>query len=79
MPGTGRSWAAIVKEAIDGAFVPLTETPPVYRQLRDTALQTSGRPPKVRDANGNRLYHLFRVVAMNSAGLLSVQESVLSV
>ncbi len=54
VPGTGRSWAAIVKEAIDGAFVPLTETPPVYRQLRDTSLQTSGRPPKVRDANGNR-------------------------
>jgi hypothetical protein len=55
VPGTGRSWAAIVKEAIDGAFVPLSETPPVYRQLRDNSLQTSGRPPKVRDADGNRI------------------------
>ena len=55
VPGTGRSWAAIVKEAIDGAFVPLTDTPPVYSQLRDTAVQTSGRPPKVRDTNGNRI------------------------
>lgn len=55
VPGTGRSWAAIVKEAIEGAFVPLTETPPVYSQLRDTTIQTSGRPPKVRDTNGNRI------------------------
>jgi hypothetical protein len=55
VPGTGRSWAVIVKEAIDGAFVPLTDTPPVYSQLRDGAVQTSGRPPKVRDTNGNRI------------------------
>jgi hypothetical protein len=55
VPGTGRSWAAIVKEAINGAFLPLTETPPVYSLIRDTTMQTSGRPPVIRDANGNRL------------------------
>ena len=53
--GTGRSWAAIVREAIEGAFLPLTETPPVYSQIRNTSIETSGRPPKVRDSNGNRI------------------------
>jgi hypothetical protein len=55
VPGTGRSWQAIVREAITGAFVPLTELPPVYSQIRNTTIQTSGRPPKLRDVNGNRL------------------------
>jgi hypothetical protein len=52
---TGRPMKDIVKEAIDGAFVALTELPPVYRQLTDRTLQTSGRPPKVRTANGERI------------------------
>ncbi len=45
-PGTMR---AIVQDAIDGAFVPLTEVPLVYRQLTNTTMQTSGRPPKPDD------------------------------
>ncbi|MGZ5441966.1 MAG: hypothetical protein ACXW5U_16340 [Thermoanaerobaculia bacterium] len=52
---TGRTMKEIVKEAIDGAFVPLTELPLVYRQLTNTTLQTSGRPPRVRNANGDRI------------------------
>jgi hypothetical protein len=52
---TGRTMRDIVQGAIDGAFVPLTETPVVYRQLTDRTLQTSGRPPRVRDANGDPL------------------------
>jgi hypothetical protein len=52
---TGRTMKDIVKEAIDKAFVPLTELPLVYRQLADETLQTSGRPPKVRNANGDRI------------------------
>ena len=55
VPGAGRSWAAIVREAITGAFVPMTELPPVYSQIRNGTIQTSGRPPKVRDSNGKRI------------------------
>jgi hypothetical protein len=48
-----------------------------YQALAASDLQ-SGSLAK-EDEDGNRLYQQFRVVAMNSAGLLSVQESVLSV
>jgi hypothetical protein len=53
--GTTRTMKDVVREAIEGAFVPLTELPLVYRQLGDTTPQTSGRPPKLRNANGDRL------------------------
>jgi hypothetical protein len=55
VPGTTRTMKDVVQEAVNGAFVPLTETPLVYRQLDDKDLQTSGRPPKLRDTNGKRL------------------------
>lgn len=45
----------LVKDAINGAFLPLTEIPLVYGQLQDTEFQTSGKPPKIRDTNGERL------------------------
>ena len=48
-----------------------------YQALATSDLQ-SGSLAK-EDEDGNRLYHQFRVVAMNSAGLLSLQESVLSI
>lgn len=38
----------VVKEAIDGAFLPLTENPPLYKQLQELEFQTSGRPPAIR-------------------------------
>lgn len=53
--GTGQQMKDIVKDAIDGAFLPLTEQPAVYKQLQDTEFQTSGRPPVYRNANGDRL------------------------
>jgi hypothetical protein len=55
VPGTIRTMQEVVREAINGAFVPLTELPLVYRQLEQTKLETSGRPPKLRDPNGSRL------------------------
>ena len=39
----------IVKDAIDGAFLPLTETPPLYKQLQDTEFATSGKKPVLRN------------------------------
>ncbi|HJS07319.1 MAG TPA: hypothetical protein VJ809_06645 [Pirellulales bacterium] len=48
-----------------------------YQTLAASDLQ--GGSLAKEDEDGNRVYHQFRVVAMNSAGLLSVQESVLSV
>lgn len=51
-PGTMK---AVVQEAIEKAFVPITELPLIYAQLNEKTLQTSGRPPKLRDAGGRRL------------------------
>jgi len=45
----------VVKDAIDGAFLPLTEQPPVYDQIEDGVFQTSGRKPVLRDSNGQKL------------------------
>jgi hypothetical protein len=53
--GTSRTMKDVVREAIEGAFVPLTELPLVYRLLGDSTMQTSGRPPKLRNANDDRL------------------------
>jgi hypothetical protein len=55
VPSTTRTMKDVIQEAIDGAFVPLTELPLVYGQLAQTTLQTSGRPPRLRDPNGTRL------------------------
>lgn len=43
-----------VKRAIEGSFVPLTERPLIYAQLRAGTV-TSSRPPVIRDAAGNIL------------------------
>lgn len=45
----------VVKDAIDGAFLPLTEQPPVYDQIEDGVYATSGRKPVLRDSNGQKL------------------------
>jgi hypothetical protein len=44
----------VVKSAIDGAFLPLTESPLVY-QLIKTGTQTSSNKPVVRNSNGDLL------------------------
>lgn len=45
----------IVKQAIQGAFLPLTEQPVVYRYIQQ-GKQTSGRTPRTRDSNGELLH-----------------------
>ncbi len=56
VPGTGgRTMKSVVQEAVEKAFVPITELPLIYQQLNDKTLQTSGRPPKLRSPNGQRL------------------------
>lgn len=49
-----RSFIDIVQEAINNAFIPLTETPVMVNQVNDSVFQTSDRTPAIRDANGNR-------------------------
>jgi hypothetical protein len=44
----------IVKQAIDGAFLPLTEQPVIYKYLNE-GKQTSGRKPNIRDLDGQVL------------------------
>lgn len=44
-----------VKDAINGAFLPLTEIPAVYSQLKQNGIQTSGKTPAWRNPNGDRL------------------------
>ena len=55
--GTPYTMKTVVEDAIDGAYLPLTELPPVFKQLRQNTMQTSGRPPKVRGDNGERLVY----------------------
>jgi hypothetical protein len=50
------SMVNVVKDAINGAFLPLTETPPIYKQLQDSEFQTSGRPPVIRDPQTGERY-----------------------
>ncbi|MCO5259723.1 MAG: hypothetical protein M9916_06230 [Crocinitomicaceae bacterium] len=45
---------SIVKDAIDGAFFPLTEQPVLYNQI-DPGKQTSDRAPRLRNNNGQML------------------------
>lgn len=48
-------FADLVKEAIDGAFLPLTEQPVLYKYVKQ-GYQTSAEKPKIRDAGGNIIY-----------------------
>lgn len=51
-----KSMAYYVKQAIEGAFLPLTEIPPIYKQLQEDVFQTSSAKPTLRDpATGQRL------------------------
>ena len=50
------SMVDVVKQAIEGAFLPLTEIPPVYNQLQDKEFQTSGRKPVVRNPETGKRY-----------------------
>ncbi len=52
---TGSTMRDIVRDAINGAFLPLSELPLVFDQLTQTTIETSGRKPKIRNANGDRL------------------------
>jgi hypothetical protein len=45
----------VVKDAIDGAFFPLTQQPVLYNQI-DSGKQTSGSTPRLRDNNGQLLH-----------------------
>ncbi|MNJ90684.1 hypothetical protein D3C87_83210 [compost metagenome] len=45
---------SVVKDAIDGAFFPLTEQPVLYNQI-DPGKQTSDRKPRLRNNNGQIL------------------------
>jgi hypothetical protein len=56
--GSGMTMREVVTQAIEGAFLPMTEQPLVFQQLESSTMQTSGRPPKVRNANGERLVYL---------------------
>ncbi len=53
--GTTQTMRDVVRDAIQGAFLPLTETPAIYSQLKANSLQTSGRAAKIRNDNGDRL------------------------
>jgi hypothetical protein len=44
----------VVREAIDNAFLPLTESPVIYQFIK-TGTRTSARKPVLRDANGDLL------------------------
>lgn len=46
----------VVKDAIDGSFLPLTESPALYKALQDTDFQTSGKKPVVRDPQTGERY-----------------------
>lgn len=46
----------LVKDCIDGAFLPLTEIPAVYKQLQDSEFQTSGRKPVLRNPQTGARY-----------------------
>ncbi len=46
-----RSMQQIIKDALDGAYLPLTEQPMLYRYIKDGRI-TSPAKPKVRNSNG---------------------------
>ncbi len=48
-------FSEIVKDAIEGAFLPLTEQPVLYKYVKQ-GYQTSSEKPKIRDNGGNIIY-----------------------
>ncbi|HSU17362.1 hypothetical protein [Longimicrobium sp.] len=52
--GVPVSMAEIVRGAIEGVFLPLTESPLIYAFIR-SGTQTSAKKPVIRDANGDLL------------------------
>lgn len=54
--GTQIAMLDVVKSAIEGAFLPLTEAPVIYQFLK-SATQTSSVRGRIRDANGDLLAH----------------------
>ncbi|PHR48047.1 MAG: hypothetical protein COA32_05840 [Fluviicola sp.] len=53
-PGQDAQTTEIVKQAIDGAFLPLTEQPVLYQYIQE-GKQTRGTKPKIRDQQGQFL------------------------
>ncbi|HEX8210836.1 MAG TPA: hypothetical protein VF584_11730 [Longimicrobium sp.] len=54
LDGVPASMAQVVRRAIEGVFLPLTESPVIFRFIRQ-GTQTSARKPVIRDANGDLL------------------------
>lgn len=52
--GSDVSFTVVVQNAINGAFLPLTEQPVVYEFIQD-GYQTSGKKPVIRSSNGDLL------------------------
>ncbi|MFN8302439.1 MAG: hypothetical protein U0U46_08110 [Saprospiraceae bacterium] len=48
--GSQRSMLEVIRQCIDGAFLPLTESPVLYRFIK-TGTQTSSKKPVIRDSN----------------------------
>jgi hypothetical protein len=65
----GGQWAKIAVQQGNPALF--------YQELLSIDPLTGSLPKE--DEDGNRIYHQFRVVAMNSSGLLSREEAVLSI
>lgn len=53
--GTTLMMKEVVRGAMDGAFVPLTELPMVFDYINETDPETSGRKPKLKGPNGEVL------------------------
>ncbi|NVK64986.1 MAG: hypothetical protein HWE22_10385 [Flavobacteriales bacterium] len=51
-----QTYFQITKDCIDGAFLPLTEIPAIYKQLQDTEFQTTGREPVLRNPQTGARY-----------------------
>ncbi|MEM6721737.1 MAG: Ig-like domain-containing protein [Bacteroidota bacterium] len=54
-----------------------TNDPQVFVLLEDTTLQNHSLA--TQDANGNTVYHHFKVVAQNTSGMQSVEENILTI
>ncbi len=48
------SMVDVVKDAIDGAFLPLNEIPPIFAHLEQSNIQTSERKPSLLQPNGEK-------------------------
>jgi len=54
VPGTGRAFVDVLKEAVESAFLPLTEQPLIYSYMKN-GVQPVNKKPVIRDFNGNIL------------------------